>query len=297
MRDIHPLLSAELASGVTMLCRCWRVIRRDGLTLGFTDHDRDITFGGLTYLAQSGLDATEAVSTLGFAIGGSDISGALTADALRDDDILAGRWDAASVEVWLVHWPEPEIRTLIEQGQIGDITRIGEKFTAEMRSLAHHFEQEKGRRYESQCSAELGDGHCGVILDHPLMTVAATVFSVTDPTTIAVMTPAGFAAGSFAQGYLTLPDGLGGAERLPVMSHTRSGQIDLISLWSPPVSLLLPGSTVSLTVGCDKRYQTCRDRFSNALNFRGFPHIPGNDYLLGYARQGESGLDGGLVVS
>ncbi|MEL6567729.1 MAG: DUF2163 domain-containing protein [Pseudomonadota bacterium] len=31
---------------------------------------------------------------------------------------------------------------------------------------------------------------------------------------------------------------------------------------------------------CDQRIETCRDRFSNAENFRGFPHMPGSDFLL-----------------
>lgn len=31
--------------------------------------------------------------------------------------------------------------------------------------------------------------------------------------------------------------------------------------------------------GCDQRFATCRDRFANTLNFRGFPYMVGNDVL------------------
>ena len=31
---------------------------------------------------------------------------------------------------------------------------------------------------------------------------------------------------------------------------------------------------------CDQRFETCRDVFANAENFRGFPHLPGNDFIL-----------------
>ena len=49
------------------------------------------------------------------------------------------------------------------------------------------------------------------------------------------------------------------------------------------------GDTFNVTAGCDKRFATCRDRFDNAVNFRGFPHIPGNDFVISYAGSGEPG--------
>ena len=40
------------------------------------------------------------------------------------------------------------------------------------------------------------------------------------------------------------------------------------------------GDAFTVTAGCDKRFATCRARFANAENFRGFPHIPGNDFVI-----------------
>lgn len=37
---------------------------------------------------------------------------------------------------------------------------------------------------------------------------------------------------------------------------------------------------------CDKRWATCVQRFANGLNFRGFPDIPGDDFLTIYPAQG-----------
>ncbi|RYE11181.1 MAG: DUF2163 domain-containing protein [Hyphomicrobiales bacterium] len=48
-------------------------------------------------------------------------------------------------------------------------------------------------------------------------------------------------------------------------------------------------------LGCDRRLATCRERFGNVANFRGFPHIPGNDFVLKYPRGGDA-LDGGALV-
>ena len=39
--------------------------------------------------------------------------------------------------------------------------------------------------------------------------------------------------------------------------------------------------------GCDKRSSTCSERFNNLLNFRGFPDIPGEDFLTVYPAKGE----------
>jgi hypothetical protein len=37
-------------------------------------------------------------------------------------------------------------------------------------------------------------------------------------------------------------------------------------------------------------------KFANGLNFRGFPHIPGNDFVLSYARAGNDN-DGSAVIA
>jgi uncharacterized phage protein (TIGR02218 family) len=296
MRTIPSDLAAELASGVTTLCRCWRVVRRDNFSFGFTDHDRDLTFQGVTYLARTGLEASEAVATLGFAVGSSEISGALIADAIQEADVLAGLWDNASVEVWLVDWRNPERRMLFDAGQIGEITRKGHSFTAEIRSLAHHYDQDKGRRYNALCSAELGDAHCGVDLTASNRRASAVISLVSDLTTFAVSTINQFSVGSLTQGLAIFSSNLPQEASYPILSHTRVNGMEVISLWAPPAVALASGMNVVLQLGCDKRFDTCRDRFSNATNYRGFPHIPGNDFLFSYARQGDAELDGSVIV-
>jgi hypothetical protein len=48
MKTLDSALAEHIASGTTTLCRCWKLIRKDGTVLGFTDHDRDIAFDGTT---------------------------------------------------------------------------------------------------------------------------------------------------------------------------------------------------------------------------------------------------------
>jgi uncharacterized phage protein (TIGR02218 family) len=165
-----------------------------------------------------------------------------------------------------------------------------------VRGLAHQLDQERGRRYASRCDAVLGDARCGVALATPARRVVRVIGAVVDAGSLTVATPAGFGVGAFTGGTLRFDLGANAGRTVPVMSHTRVGSLDTIALWSPPPDAIIAGQQVTLTVGCDKRFETCRDVFSNAANFRGFPHIPGNDHVMAYARQGEAGLDGGAVV-
>src|SRR6185312_3915417 len=136
MRNIPSAFQAKLDSGVTTLCRCWLITRNDGVTLGFTDHDEDVVLGGVTCLAGTRLTGSEATQKLGMAVDGSEISGALSADSLSEDDLAGGLYDAASVAIWLVDWGEPTLSVLLAQGSLGDIRREGAGFTAEVRGLS-----------------------------------------------------------------------------------------------------------------------------------------------------------------
>ena len=51
------------------------------------------------------------------------------------------------------------------------------------------------------------------------------------------------------------------------------------------------GDAFTLRAGCDKQFATCRAKFANAVNFRGFPHMPGDDFVLSYATQGDPDND------
>jgi uncharacterized phage protein (TIGR02218 family) len=296
MRQIPQALMTALQSGATTLCRCWKATRRDGAILGFTDHDRDLVFGGVTFAAATGLDAAEAESMLGLAIGGGEVSGALTAVGIREQDVRDGLWDGAQIETWLVDWSDAARRMLLDAGEIGDIRQEGEAFSAEVRSLAHQLDQTAGRRYASRCDAVLGDGRCGVDLAQIAHRAARAIASVSDASRFAVPALTAFSVGAFIGGTVRFEGGANVGLTMPIMGHARAGTLDEITLWQAPPRPLAAADPVTLTVGCDRAFATCRDRFANAVNFRGFPHIPGNDHLMAYARQGEADQDGGVVA-
>ena len=287
MRVIPDSLAARLG-GATTLCHCWRLVLRDGSRLGFTDHDRDITFDGLTHLAASGLDASEVETALGFSGVGGEVAGALMAAALTEADLVGGRYDGATLETWLVDWLQPDARVLLDIGAIGEASRSDAAFTVEVRSLAQSFDEPRGRLYQADCSADLGDARCGVALSGPLMRVTALVLSVESASRFK-LSASGLASGWFSGGGLYV-----GARRLgTIRDHGERDGFCFVTLWIAVSPTPLVGEQLTLVAGCDKSFETCRTKFANHTNFRGFPHMPGNDVALGYVHAGDVAMDGG----
>lgn len=291
MRSLSQGLAAALAGDATTLCRCWRLTRRDGTIMGFTDHDRDLAFAGATFRAATGLDAAEAESAAGLAVAGGDVHGALADDGILEADIEAGAYDAASVEVWLVDWRDVSRRVLLEMATIGEVRRSEYSFVAELRSLAAAFDQEQGRQFQRNCAADLGDARCRIDLTAPAYATPAAVTAVEGPGVFAVSPDAFFADGFFTDGTLVLPDGA----RATIKLHERVAAGERIALWSAPRFALSAGARVTLRAGCDKSPETCRSKFANIVNFRGFPHMPGNDVVAAYPAGAARPLDGGSL--
>ncbi|HEY8565730.1 MAG TPA: DUF2163 domain-containing protein [Beijerinckiaceae bacterium] len=292
MRSLPPALADHLAGGVTTLCRCWRLSRRDGAAFGFTDHDRDLAFDGTVFAARTGLEAAEATAELGFAVGGGEVSGALAAPGLTEADLAAGLYDDASVETWIVDWTNPATRLLLDRGSIGEIRRADDAFVAEVRSAMHRLDEERGRLYRASCSADLGDARCGVALGSPAFTGEGTVTATDGALLIAADGLATFADGWFTQGRLVWKSGANAGLPAMVKDHRRLGATVELDLWQRAPRPIAPGDAFTVTAGCDKTFATCRERFANGPRFQGFPHMPGTDFVLRVARQGEPGLDG-----
>lgn len=291
MRTLDDAFRAHLESGATTLANCWRLRRRDGVVLGFTDHDVALVFEETEFLPAHGLDGGEGVQRLGLQTESTEVLGILHAEAITEDDILLGRYDGAEVECWRVNWRQPEERLLLRRLTIGEIVREGGGFRAELRSAQHALNRPQGRLYQAHCDATLGDGRCGIDLEAPEFRAEAVVSGIRDRYRLAVAGLAGHEAGWFAFGSATWSGGRRGGLVDAVERHTRLGDTDILGFAQPVGDWVVPGDALTVRAGCDRRFATCREKFGNATNFRGFPHIPGNDFLLRYPRE-DSDLDG-----
>jgi uncharacterized phage protein (TIGR02218 family) len=297
MRAIPAELQSKLDSGVTTLCRCWRITRRDAVVQGFTDHDEDVVLDGLTCRAGTGLTGSEATAQLGLAVAGSEISGALADDALTEADLAAGRYDAATIEIFLVDWSDPSLFVLMSKGTLGEVRREGQAFAAEVRGLSDRLNQESGRRYTATCSADLGDSRCTIDLADPAFLGAGAVAALNGTSSLLASGLDAFADGWFSAGRLSWTSGANAGLAVEIKTHRVVPDAVMLDLWQAMPEPIAAGDTFSVTAGCDKRFDTCRERFDNAVNFRGFPHIPGNDFITRYAVSGEPGNTGKSLQS
>jgi len=212
MNTVSEDLGARLADGVSTTCLCWKLIRRDGLIVGVSDHDRALVVDHQSYTPGAALEQVELTRSVALAPDRAAASGALASDAITEADLASGLWDGARIEVRRADWRRPEFHTLIWSGRFSEITHGARGFEAQLVSLKADLERPVGRSFGRRCDAVLGDARCQVDLADP----------------------------AFA------------------------------------------GET------CDQHFRTCRDVFQNTENFRGFPHMPGNDFVLaGPAANGE----------
>ncbi|WP_088348510.1 MULTISPECIES: DUF2163 domain-containing protein [Rhodomicrobium] len=292
MKTLPPGLQTHLDSGATTLAWCWRLIRADATVYGFTDHDRDIAFDGTTFGAASGFTSSDIRQSVGLSIDNLDVSGALQSDRLNESDLAGGLFDAARIEIWRVNWAEPSQRLLMMSGSIGEVKRGETAFTAELRGLAHALDQQQGRTYQYACDATLGDARCGIDLDDPAFTGSGAVAAAATRYLFTATGLDAFAENWFAGGLLSWTEGANAGRQMEVKRFSLSNPSAEIELWRSMPSPIAPGDAFTITAGCDKTFPTCQAKFANAVNFRGFPHIPGNRFVLAYPVSGDPGNDG-----
>ncbi len=281
-------LLEHLRTGATTVCRCWAVTRPDGVRLGFTDHDLDLTFDGLTYRAGTGLSAKALMQTTGLSVDNTEAMGALSDGAIREADIAAGRYDGAEVVALAVNWTDPEAREITFRGHIGELRRGGGAFHAELRGLTDTLNQPIGRVYQKPCGAVLGDAACGVDLDAAGYWLEAAVTAAEADQVFVLESLPAYPDRWFERGILRVLDGAaaGLSGLVKTDAAPEEGAPRELVLWQSLGAAVAPGDAVRVTAGCDKRAETCREKFGNMVNYRGFPDIPGDDWLMRAPRPG-----------
>ena len=210
--------------------------------------------------------------------------GGLSDEAIRAEDLLAGRYDGAAVEVWRVNWAEPELRELQFRGTMGEVSQSGGAFRAELRGLAEALNLPQGRVYQRSCSAVLGDARCRMNLALPGYVFEPELLSVGEDGVLEFAAFPGAAEHWFERGRLLVLEGEAAGLARMIKNDRLCGAVRRIELWEPLRGELRPGDRVRLEAGCDRRPDTCRVKFDNLANFQGFPHMPSEDWLMAVPR-------------
>ncbi len=266
----------QLAPEVTTIALCWRVARSDGVVLGFTSHDQPIDLAGLRYEASPGMTPSALSAGLGLDVTTIEFAGALSAAAITEADLAAGRFDAARLDVVMVDWADPAAGTLpVARGTLGAVGRQlgpgGGTFTATVRGPTAALDALAVESCSPTCRAELGDARCRVDLA-PLTTLGVALAGSTDRA-IAVRSLA--PPDAYADGRVRCLDG----PNAGLDGRIATIAAGVVTLIEPLPYAVAPGTRLELRQGCDKRIATCSARFANAVNFRGEPHVPGTDVL------------------
>ncbi|HHL22095.1 MAG TPA: DUF2163 domain-containing protein [Aliiroseovarius sp.] len=271
----------HVAGGLTTIARCWALTRRDGVRMGFTDHDRDLEFDGLTFKADTGLTARALMQTTGLSVDNSEAVGGLSSAAITEADIRAGRYDGAEIEAWLVNWADPDQRLMQFRGTLGELARADGGFQAELSGLSEALNQPNGYVYQQPCSAVLGDGRCRFDLDAvPGYVSERPAEGVEDNVRFTFADFTGFDDRWFERGRLIVQSGAAAGLSARIKNDRLSADGREIELWEEIRAEIAPGDLLRFEAGCDKAAPTCRLKFNNFLNFRGFPDIPGEDWLM-----------------
>lgn len=252
----------------------WRVDRRDGVTLGFTSHDRDIWQEGVLHRAAPGMLPSAIRRTADLAPDSVDVEGALAHDAISSADLASGRYDGARVQLGVIDWETGDFAVLY-RGEIGAISEEGAGFAAELLSAKAQLEIDPVPRTSPTCRA----GFCG-----PGCTLSAPRFTYdlrlaeADHGANSVALAGGPSAADFRDGSLRWINGTHAGRETQVVA-VEGGALVLEDDLPPDAAA---GLMVRVREGCDHTITTCSARFGNAANFQGEPFLPGNDILARY---------------
>jgi len=288
MKTLDAPTLAHFAQETTTLCLAWLVTRRDGVSFGFTSHVADLVwtdpvspFTVWTLLANTGAGVSNLATSVGRGIDNLTAWGTINSSAITTEDLLRGLYDDASVRVLAINYEDPTIFVELVRGRLGEVKAGRRAFEVEVRSLLQRAAQNVGKVCSPLCRVKLlGDAECTVALG-PFTFAGQTVDGVTSRSVFTTSSAGviGKAAFYFAYGVLTWTSGANIGKSVEVRSHNTSTPCQLTITEIMPFAIQI-GDAFTVIAGCDRRLETCRDKFSNVLNFRGEPYIPGADTVL-----------------
>lgn len=282
--QVPVLVLADNKPCIQRWAQCWKITRLDGVVLGFTTHDEAINYANTEFSPCGSLDgsAMEIRASLG-EIGDQELSGLITDSRVTAADLAGGVYQGAHVEVWLYPWSNSggEIPVKLGDSIIGSVTQGETSYTAQALSLGELLsERALLETVTPTCRYIFGDARCTVDLV-PLQHDGAATGIVLPSTRINA------SARVFNDSAVADADGYYDGGRLVWLTGANAGQSSEIKsyaaqqfiVWDPFLNPIQIGDTYRATPGCNLSKTDCKDRWSNYINFGGFPDIPGQDVV------------------
>ncbi len=266
----HTFFTTSLEGVVTY----WTIKRRDGVTLGFTGHDRDLVIDSVRHRSAPGMVPSAIRRTAQLERDAIEVEGVLAHDSISAADLEAGRYAGARIAIGLVDWETLHHASLFH-GELGNFSREDGTFEAELRSAKAGLERDFVPRTSPTCRAAFCDAECQLNPAHFTNIVAVDSIDMAENSIEFASAPP---PANMLHGELKWIDGPHVGQVFQIIAANASGLV----LDRPIPSELEPGMRAFLREGCDHTLATCHARFANSVNFRGEPHLPGNDLLTSY---------------
>jgi len=293
-RQVSASLLAALVAGKTTLATCWKVVRPDGVVMGFTDHMEDMTIDGVVYEASTGGYTRTAIdNNSSLSVDNLELEGYLDSVVIKPEDLREGRFDRAVVTVFLVNYLDPTGAPIyLKYGDLGEVELVDNTYKTSLRGLSQRLTRKFVETYSPTCRAELFDNRCQASPAGQSRwgTVTSILGERAKFQANMLGSMDGIADGWFAGGILTWQPALAGSgpalnagRAMEIKSYVEDGR--LFTLLLPMPSDVFPGDVFIAVVGCDHEVDTCRTKFNNIVNFRGEPLVPitgGNEKGLAY---------------
>lgn len=277
-KTISGGLLSHIQGEVTTRARLCRIARLDGEVFAFTDHDQDITYSGVTYLALNSFDSSAVDNAAGLSVANLDFSAIIDSESLTESELRTGLFDFATFELREVNYKDLTLgHYSVRFGILGEVSVAGPFYQGELRGLAQLMQQKVGRNHTRRCIYDLGDSNCTV--DLAPLTNTGTVATVTNRQSITV-SGLSDADDYYNHGLLTWTSGLNVKFPMEVKRWVLSS--GAVELFLPEPFNIVVGDTFEVYPGCDKNRPTCVTKFNNVVNFGGFPDMPGRDQIVSY---------------
>jgi uncharacterized phage protein (TIGR02218 family) len=290
MRPTGGCEAKRLHRGKTW-CTVWRITRTDGTVYRFTDHDKTLTLEGQDYTPLRAPVAGDEHRESGIKEMSQPLGGILSDEALASEDLLAGRFDNATVEVGVVDWAAPWLMSIRSQKRWVQRVRLDSPvFRAEAEGLTAFLHSPvagpSGGVWAPSCPFKLGQPivagkGCGVSTAADTKT-GIVVDTVSDDRQVWTATSGswGFSYDDdyYKDGEATFTTGdNAGVTRMLIRSRNGTREFTAFIPFPRPIQA---GDTFTVRPGCDGQKMTCKNKWNNLVQFGGDPFTPGSSQIL-----------------
>lgn len=271
MKSISDNLKQLLAEETQNLTRCFKFNLVSGKTLGFTEYSENLIVDNLEYRACASLNSGNLESFSDLSSSNYRVVTTLENVNLSENFVMVDDFNGAAVEIFMLDPQHMDYGKLtLLGGFIDSFDRVDECIFFNIKGILSVLEKTMGETYSPLCRANFCDKKCG--LDRTNYTFRGFIDMVTSESTFHSSDEVirNKTKDYFKYGYLTFTDGENAGKSVEVKQSDEGN----ITLNFPPENKLKVGDGFNIICGCDKKFDSCCDKFNNALNFRGEPNLP-----------------------